>query len=71
MIVDNLGPPGIKETLPKFQWKFWQLSDKFGGWKKKIPIFLKVKAQSSFMNVLNYRVLHNKTKGNKTKNKQS
>jgi len=26
--------------------------------KKKIPIFLKVKAQSSFMNVLNYRVLH-------------
>jgi len=26
--------------------------------EKKIPIFLKVKAQSSFMNVLNYRVLH-------------
>jgi hypothetical protein len=25
--------------------------------EKKIPIFLKVKAQSSFMNVLNYRVL--------------
>jgi len=57
MIVDNLGPPGIKETLSKFQWKFRQVSDKFGGWKKKYPFFLKVKAQSSFMNVLNYRVL--------------
>jgi hypothetical protein len=53
MIVDNLGPPGIKETL-----KFRQVSDKFGGWKKKYSFFLKVKAQSSFMNVLNYRVLH-------------
>ena len=56
MIVDNLGPPDMKETLPKFQWKFWQVSDKFGG-KKKKPIFLKVNAQSSFMNVLNYRAL--------------
>ena len=56
MIVDNLEPPDIKETLPKFQWKFWQVSDKFGG--KKKPIFLKVNAQSSFMNVLNYRALH-------------
>ena len=56
MIVDNLGPPGIKETLLKFHWEFRQVSDKFGGRKKK-PIFLKVKAQSSFMNVLNYRVL--------------
>ena len=55
MIVDNLGPPDIKETLPKFQWKFRQVSDKFGG--KKNLFFKKVNAQSSFMNVLNYRVL--------------
>ena len=64
MIVDNLGPPGIKETLLKFQWKFRQVSDKFGG--KKNPFFLKVNAQSSFMNVLNYKALHQFCRRNTT-----
>ena len=57
MIVDNLGPPDIKATLPKFHWNFGK-SRISSVDEKKIPIFLKVKAQSSFMNVLNYRVLH-------------
>jgi len=42
MIVDNLGSPGINETLPKFQQEFWQALDKFDG-RKKIPIFFKLR----------------------------
>ena len=42
MIVDNLGPPDMKETLPKFQWKFWQVSDKLGERKRNNTYFFKL-----------------------------
>jgi hypothetical protein len=58
MIIDNFGPRGIRETLLKFQRKFRQVTNKLGGRKRNTYFFLKVKAQSSFTNVLNYRVLH-------------
>jgi hypothetical protein len=42
MIVDNLGPPSIREPLTKFRWEFQQVSYKFDGRKKK-PIFFKLR----------------------------